>query len=35
MFFKVIGNDYGENMRPLPGMVGLVPAGSKVSFYLT
>jgi len=33
--FKVIGNDYGENMRPLPGMVGLVPAGSKVSFYST
>ncbi|ONK72703.1 uncharacterized protein A4U43_C04F22240 [Asparagus officinalis] len=25
----VIGNDYGENMRPLPGMVGLVPSGSK------
>lgn len=25
----VIDNDYGENMRPLPGMVGLVPSGSK------
>lgn len=27
---KVIDNDSGMNMRPLPGMVGLVPSGSKV-----
>lgn len=26
---QVIDNDRGEHMRPMPGMVGLVPSGSK------
>ncbi|RWW11246.1 hypothetical protein GW17_00025156 [Ensete ventricosum] len=29
-WFKVIDKDHGVLMRPMPGMVGLVPSGSKL-----
>lgn len=34
-YWKVIDNDRGVLMRPMPGMVGLVSANSKVSFFHT
>ncbi|RWW60506.1 hypothetical protein BHE74_00032482 [Ensete ventricosum] len=35
VWFKVIDKDHGVLMRPMPGMVGLVPSGSKydVKFF--
>ncbi|RRT53785.1 hypothetical protein B296_00010188 [Ensete ventricosum] len=30
LWFKVIDKDHGVLMRPMPGMVGLVPSGSKL-----
>lgn len=33
-WFKVIDKDHGVLMRPMPGMVALVPSGSKVNVSL-
>lgn len=30
MYLKVIDNDHGVHMRPMPGMVGLISSNSKV-----
>uniref|UniRef100_A0A0A9CLN0 ATP binding protein n=1 Tax=Arundo donax TaxID=35708 RepID=A0A0A9CLN0_ARUDO len=32
---QVLDNDHGMSMRPMPGMVGLIPSGSKVVSFLT
>lgn len=34
LYLKIIDKDHGVLMRPMPGMVGLVPSGSKVSSYI-
>lgn len=31
---KVIDNDRGVHMRPMPGMIGLTASGSKVFIFL-
>lgn len=32
-YMKVIDNDHGAHMRPMPGMYGLSLTGSKVFLY--
>ncbi|OEL25401.1 hypothetical protein BAE44_0013582 [Dichanthelium oligosanthes] len=31
---QVLDNDHGMSMRPMPGMVGLIPSGSKVFHHI-